>query len=316
MQNKKEYIEEYININGIKEYLLHYPAGKDKPVLLYLHGGPGLSEAYFAYLLNDKIGGLCTFATYDQRGAGKTLACNKKVNMGLENFLQDLHETVLYLKKQYNKDRIILLGHSWGSVLGAFYVQKHPELIIKYVGIGQAVDMFESEKIACNAVKQELTKNGSRCGLLKLKKIGEYPQKPFDKKNQKKLVALQKLKQKCGFVFNPKTSLLKLVRESPVFKLKDFFYTVKGQKENRFLFKQVMEEFNLFNENINYQMPVYYIFGEKDYITPLSLGKSYFNKISAPKKKLFVMPNVSHNPLLEKPKEFANILREILDDKV
>ena len=76
---KKEFEEEYVAVNGIEHFLLHYPKAPDAPVLLYLHGGPGSIESLFAYQLDEAWGYMFTQVHWDQRGAGKTLSRNKKL---------------------------------------------------------------------------------------------------------------------------------------------------------------------------------------------------------------------------------------------
>ena len=70
--------EEYVAVNGIEHFLLHYPKASGVPVLLYLHGGPGSVESLFAYELDEVWGDMLTQVHWDQRGAGKTLRRNKK----------------------------------------------------------------------------------------------------------------------------------------------------------------------------------------------------------------------------------------------
>jgi pimeloyl-ACP methyl ester carboxylesterase len=41
----------------------------------------------------------------------------------------------------FSKEKLYLVGHSWGSVLGLFFIQRYPELVEKYVGCGQVVNM-------------------------------------------------------------------------------------------------------------------------------------------------------------------------------
>ena len=90
-----DYREEYVTINGIPQYLLHYPQ-ENKPVLLFLHGGPGAAEHLMAYKLNPYFSEIVTQVHWDQRGAGKTLLKNKQngSSQSLEQMMEDLHQVV------------------------------------------------------------------------------------------------------------------------------------------------------------------------------------------------------------------------------
>ncbi len=99
-KTEKNYKEEYITINGTKQYLLHYPFKKEAPVLLFIHGGPGQSETMMAYILEEYKTRNYNIVYYDQRGAGKTFLKNKKAKPDTELLKQDLLEIVQYLKKR------------------------------------------------------------------------------------------------------------------------------------------------------------------------------------------------------------------------
>ncbi len=67
--------------------------------------------------------------------------------MSAERVLQDVHEVTAYLKQQFNKEKIILIGHSWGTVLGTMAVQTYPEDYSAYIGIAQTVNMVDNERV-------------------------------------------------------------------------------------------------------------------------------------------------------------------------
>ena len=72
---EKDYSEEYIKINGIFQYFLHYDFSQ-KDTVIFLHGGPGESKANFAYHFAPYFN-FCNVVYYDQRGTGKTQLKNK-----------------------------------------------------------------------------------------------------------------------------------------------------------------------------------------------------------------------------------------------
>jgi pimeloyl-ACP methyl ester carboxylesterase len=44
------------------------------------------------------------------------------------------------LRESLHKERILLVGHSWGSLLGVFMVKERPDLFDAFVGTGQVSD--------------------------------------------------------------------------------------------------------------------------------------------------------------------------------
>ncbi len=108
-----------------------------------------------------------------------------------------------YLKKKYNKEKIVILGHSWGSVLGTLFVLKYPQEVLYYIGAGQVIDIVENEKIGYEKVRELIIKAGNKKDLDSLEKIGVYPEKNYEKPMIKKLQRIRILqgKYKVGMNF-------------------------------------------------------------------------------------------------------------------
>lgn len=147
MKKKENYLSEYVKINGIDQFLLHYNSTDPaSAVLLFIHGGPGLAESTFSYAFQKGLCDLYTVVYWDQRGAGKTLTKNKNLYPTIEESLDDLQQVVNYLKAKYSKEKVVILGHSFGSLLGALFALRHPEDVICYIGAGQFISIIENEK--------------------------------------------------------------------------------------------------------------------------------------------------------------------------
>ncbi len=311
MKKQKDFFSEYVMINGIEQYLLHYSTNGELPVILFLHGGPGMSESTFAYAFQNDLSNLFSVVHWDQRGAGKTLTKSKRNNNypSVDELLDDLFEIVNYLKKKYNKDKIVVLGHSWGSVLGTLFVLKHPQEVLYYIGAGQVIDIVENEKIGYEKVKELIVETGNKKDLDSLEKIGVYPEKNYNKTMIKKIQRIRILqgKYKIGMDFIP---IIKTLLKSPIFRLSDIFSLFKGMNNNKklwdFLFKH-----SLYEESRDYKIPVFYILGDRDYQAPNTIANCYFDSINAPNKKMFFINDAGHFMMLDKPKLFANTLAEI-----
>lgn len=303
--------EAYIAVNGIEHFLLHYPKAPGTPVLLYLHGGPGSFESLFAYELDEGWGDMFTHVHWDQRGAGKTLRRNKKAGVpeSVEQMLEDLHGIVSYLQQKYQVDKIVILGHSWGSLLGSLYVLQYPENVLAYIGVGQVVSMMENERTAYRETLETVRKAGNQKQIRAIEKMGEYP--PDDPELLLKLLPqLRKIQKACGD--GPSSGsgmgeMIKNIRRSPSFQWGDMISFLRTMQVNHQLYLRMLP-FDLRDSPASYQVPVHYILGEADDITPTSLGISYYNTIDAPLKTLTVIPGAGHNPMYERPDEFTAAL--------
>jgi pimeloyl-ACP methyl ester carboxylesterase len=228
----KDYIEEYVDINGIKQYFLHYPCESDY-VLLCLHGGPGQTEAQFAYYSKDERL-KCNVVYYDQRGAGRTQLRNKTKpgDITTDRLMEDLKETILYLKKKYNTEKIILLGHSWGSVLGTLYVKKNPTDVICYIGTGQVIDIKKGEKVAYDKLEQVIREAKNSKDLKAFSRYEGYPYNVSEESFTKTISGFRKLQGKYGLAADMKPAI-KIFYKSPVFHVKDLYALLASLKANK-----------------------------------------------------------------------------------
>lgn len=304
--------EEYVAVNGIDHFLLHYPKAFVAPVLLYLHGGPGSIESLFAYELDEKWGDMFTHVHWDQRGAGKTLRRNKKIGMPetVDQMLDDLHGIIGHLQRKYQIDKIVILGHSWGSLLGSLYALKHPENILAYIGVGQVISMLENERTAYQELLEKAREAGNRKHIQALVKMGDYP--PNDPELLLKL--LPKIRKIQRAYENGSVSdlgeMIKTLWRSPSFQWSDLLSFMRIMQVNHPLHLQMLS-FNLKDSCPQYKVPIHYILGELDTITPTSLSKAYYETIDAPYKTITVIPGAGHNPMHERPEEFADALRTV-----
>ncbi|GCE10174.1 alpha/beta hydrolase [Tengunoibacter tsumagoiensis] len=308
-------VEEYVLINGIHQYLFHSGTIDENPVLLFLHGGPGSAASLFAHAFQDRWEELFTVVHWDQRGTGKTLTKNPESYPTLEVLLQDILEIVHYLKSRYHKQKIVLLGHSWGSVLGSLFVQNHPEEVEYYIGVGQVINKLASERLIYAKVKEAIVQANDQRDLKKLEALGDYPGEQSDPQWLKKSLQLRKLQGKYHLTMKSNVSPLKTLWASPLFRFSDLSALVKGNKAN----KEIMDLLGSFDLNaapIDYKVPLYYIAGEQDWQTPLALVQDYVQRINAPEKKIYIIPNAGHMTMIDQLALFLNSLRDIKNSQL
>lgn len=147
----------YVNINGQDQYV--FIRGKDinNPIILHLHGGPANPDAFFTYEFAQEITDEFTYVSWDQRDCGRTYYKNKHIDPENESTdfgqaIKDVDELVNYLCKRFKENKIVIMGHSYGSLLGASYVAKYPERVERYIGIGQSISIKDTQKMNYNEV--------------------------------------------------------------------------------------------------------------------------------------------------------------------
>jgi pimeloyl-ACP methyl ester carboxylesterase len=303
-------IDEYVSINGISQYLFHSGTKYDNPVMLFLHGGPGSVESLFAYAFQEKWEDIFTVVHWDQRGSGKTLTKNPDKYPTFDLMIKDLFEIIQYLKRKYNKQKIIILGHSWGSVLGSTFVKQYPEEVDYYIGVGQFVGFLENECVGYEKAKKLILEANHKKILKKLEALGDYPGDKHDPKFWEKLSKLRKIQGNYNLAVKVDLSLFITLFKSPIFKFSDFSALIKGFKANEKIL-EFLVDFDLKTEPAEYKVPIYYILGENDWQTPYVLAQEYFNRINAPYKNLYLIPNAGHMTMLDQPQLFFEALLKI-----
>jgi len=310
MSRGRIYTQEYVTIKGIEQYFLHYPAAPDKEVMLVIHGGPGQSEAQFAYYVEPETPEF-TSVYYDQRGAGKTLRKNPTKGQDVTplQLMADLRETVRYIKEKYQKERIIISGHSWGSVLGLLYTQQHPEDVLFYIGVGQVIDLMKSEKETFHHLL-ELTKENP-ADHQKLSRLGDYPSNVSTVQDYDRAAkVIVKLKKKYGLWLDEQ-KIKDIFSKSPIFKLTDVLAMMKAKKLSR----HIMEFLLTFSAEslTDFQVPVYFIHGTKDYQVTVAPLEEYLKTIHAPDLALFLVPDAGHFVSVDNRDEVLSVSREIFE---
>ena len=300
----------YIDVNGTKQWIHIYGEDKENPVLLYLHGGPGASTSYIDYAFTRKWADVYTVVTWDQRNCGKSYDDKQKdISLTKNLFLQDGKEVTEFILKYLSKEKITILGHSWGSMYGANLVLAYPEYYECFIGVGQLVDSLENEK----AFKQEalLWAKGDEDTLALVNTLTP------DCMTKEHITARNAIMKKYGYDMMANGSdynLFMTVLCNPNYSITDWIQYVKRDMGAYFDFF-TSEEFLLFSliGRYDYQVPFYNVNGDKDYQTNYKLAQTYFEKVHAPYKQLFIMENMTHGLLESDSEGFSKILHRIVE---
>jgi pimeloyl-ACP methyl ester carboxylesterase len=283
----------YVKIGGIDQWIQIRGQDRNNPVLLCLHGGPGGTWIpYTALFLGWEKD--FTVVLWDQRGAGKTLESTGDsiaATMTVDRMAQDGIEVAEYLRNYLHKDKIVLLGHSWGSILGIHMAKQRPELFSAYVGTGQVSDMAKSMRMGYEYAldKARAAKDNDAVREIEgigpppfdnMRKVGVY----FTRLGQYEVESKEEHLLKMGPFFPP-----------PNFSLWDEVERVRGflQVPTYATYREMMST-NLSTFATEFQLPIYFFQGTEDQRTPYTLAKEYFDRIQAPRKEFVALPGGGH----------------------
>lgn len=304
--------EEFVaEINGINQYFYARGQNKKNPIILFIHGGPGSPVTPMIYTYQKGLESEYTVVNWDQRNAGKTYFLNKDkadevtASLSVEQSVNDILGAVNLLKDKYNNE-IIIMGHSWGSTIGTIFASRYPNMIKAYVGIGQNVSINDGEKLIAEETMKvisekdkdkysELVKDENNINLgsenFNAKKFSEH----------RKISGSYLMKDTMGDMEFVKTTLL-----SPYYSLSDIRWFLM---DNLKLQKSLLKELGTIDLRKNYtefKVPMIYIAGDKDWITPYPLVEEYYNQINAPQKELIFIKNAGHTPMMDNSKAFCD----------
>lgn len=300
----------FLDINGYKQGMFIKGENLDNPIILFLHGGMPvyfLTEKYPTHLEDN-----FTIVWWERRNCGISYNSNySKDTTTLEQLVDDTIVLTKYLLERFGKEKIYLMGHSGGTFLGIYVIDKAPELYAAYIGISQMSNQFLSEKIACEYMLKQYEE-------MKNQKMVNYFQSiSFD--NQKKIpekyikmrdAAMHELG--IGTMRNMRNIVTDLFLPSLNFSeytLSEKFYFWYGKSKSGI--SQNWEEMirtNLMDTKVDFKIPVYLFHGIYDYTCSYELAKEYFIKINAPIKGFYTFNQSAHSPLFEEPEKTNRIL--------
>jgi proline iminopeptidase len=301
---------ENVRLGGVDQWVQIRGDDRTKPILLFLHSGPGFPEMPFSHV-NAPLEKEFVVVQWDQRGAGKSYSSSIPENsMTIEQFISDTHELAQLLLKRFGRSKLYLVAHSWGSMVGALTVAKYPELFDAYVGISQAANAPESERIMYRFALETATRQGNEKATTELKRIGLPPYKSFaDYRTMKGWVHHFR---DAGYSEISPWKFARLALASPAYSWGDLLRLVLGM---RFSFSHLWQEAfyrtDLFKQAPKLDVPVYFFLGRHDRTVTASaaLAERYFKDLEAPKgKHLIWFERSGHWPPLEEPEKFRAAL--------
>lgn len=302
-----------VNINGQKQWLYIRGKNLNNPVMLYVDGGPGKPSTPWLHLIQLELEKHVTIIHWEQRGSGKSYNPNiPPETMNIAQFVDDGAAVIDWIRNKLDADKIYIMGHSWGSMLGLLLTQKFPEKITAYIGTGQAVSLPAGHSLAYQTILNHARQNADTKTVTTLERIG---QPPYAKHQQKQYEELFWLMVKNGCELHGKSSYNSFyadIYSTPLYSLSDHMKWFNG---NQFSTKHMLDEL----QNLDMRqavpevkVPVYILHGRHDCNASATLAEAYFNQLKAPTKQFIWFENSAHSPNMEQPKKFQQAVINII----
>lgn len=290
--------ESFVTIGGIPQWITIKGGDRDNPVLLLLHGGPAVTFTPNADAMFQGWDKDFTLVEWDQRGAGRTFTRNGgetiAPTMTLDRMVDDGIEVARYAAAHLGKKKVIVMGASWGSILGVHMIHARPDLFYAYVGPAQIVNAEKNAALVYARVLKMARDAGDDASVTAFEKIGPPPWHRFAD-----LEAYQKVEQ----VYQRK-----LAPRPPEYAVSPAYASAKERADWNKAVEMSGKHF--FGEKLDgplaatdlpalgmtLKVPVFVIQGEYDMTALPELARDYVERLKAPAKDFFLLPRAGHAP--------------------
>jgi pimeloyl-ACP methyl ester carboxylesterase len=300
--------QRFVRIGGIEQWILIAGDSRANPVLLMVHGGPGIPqwpdaarfkpwEKYFTVVL------------WDQRGTGHTFGRYgaHTVDVTLQQIANDGVDLSRYLCRTLGKKKIVLLGHSWGSLVGVHMVQQAPQLFAAYVGTGQMADFRADALIQYRLILAKARRTGAVTELKTLRALG-----PADPANGQQYSAYRKYlptvmaPSDLAYLKAQKLDAPALAAAYP----KEGPDVAAGASFSRPLLWPYVVKADLPDTAATIDTAFFVIQGQDDVLAATQQAVNYFHVVKAPYKKLTIVQHAGHFAIVTAPGAFFDTLIE------
>ncbi len=295
---------EEVELGGVNQWVLVRGCDSSNPVLLFLHGGPGMPAMPLHHDFGRELERDFVVVHWDQRGAGKSYGKSVPVeSMNALRIMEDARELIELLRERHGAGKIYLVGHSWGSYLGLLLANESPALFRAYVAVGQFTDLARQRSLADLFIVREAGNRGIQGTVAELGGQGDF--------------ARRKLLFDFGAVVrgeNGYDGLLRKAWHAPEYGFRDALSIKAGLEFSSDHMRYNAAAEPLTEKVTSLRIPVYFFQGRYDYVAPGELVEEYLEKLRAPAKRLVWFESSAHYPFLEEPGKFALEMKKVLKE--
>lgn len=297
---------ELVQVNDKEQGIVVRGRDREAPVVLWLAGGPGGSEIgwtrdYLAELEEDVV-----MVNWDQPGVGLSYGATDWDRVTVEDFVTDTIAMSEYLADRFHKERIILVGHSWGSIIGLMAADRRPDLYSAYVGVAQQVNNRENDLYGYEMVLERATDSGKRDVVKRLTEMGPPPYSREEGKNY--LYLFQKVHVYSRHPApEPSFGAMLFPKE---YNLRNSINLIRGLLKGVSNVYPQLADLDFEKQIPSVELPVYFFTGRYDETCVQYIARRYYENLDAPHKEFVWFENSGHNLPYHEPERFVREFRE------
>lgn len=294
---------EQLNVDGAKLYLEIRGTDARAPILVWLHGGPGGAERPLFRFFNSGLERHFLVVYYDQRGAGLSFDSGASAaSLTIARHLADLDRLIEHLRSRYRQNQLLLIGHSWGTVLGMLYARDHPDKIIGLIAVAPVVSFLEQRQREFAWDIEEAKRREDVEALRELRDIGPPPYP-----SPAPMLRLQRVTERFnGVEFHPRSHWPIVVEglfKGLVGPL-ELYRIIQGNHRSLEVMHQELQAFDMRREVLELRTPTFVFLGRHDRHVDARLANEYFDSLRAPTKEIVWFEDSAHDIPFEEPELF------------
>ncbi len=305
---------EPVTINDSKQWILCRSRKEGAPIVLFVHGGPGYPQMWFSRAFDKDLINHFTVVHWDQRSAGKSYERRAPLaSYKLQQIAQDGVSVAEYLCQKFATKQIILVGHSWGTMVGSAMVNLRPDLFKAYVSVGTCVDWITSDQRKYDELKKLAAETHDEELFAELLDIRSPPYTSHDQ--MARLADLWINFKGFGGTCKQLTEeqLGEAIIQSTEYSDAEIERALDALRRVMDVMAPDLVKYNALKEVPKIPVPVVFVQGTDDNNTPTDLARSYFDKLEAPKGKTWVeFKDSAHMPMYEEPEKFIEVLSRLI----
>lgn len=296
----------YVELGRVEQWITIRGEDRNNPVVLFLHGGPGDATNPWGYAGFRPWLKHFTVVQWDQRGAGRTLGKNGSSlapTITIDRMVQDGVELAELLRASLRKEKVILVGHSWGSILGVFMAKARPDLFYAFVGTAQVADSAQNYVVAHAELLRKAKSIGEERAVRELEEVGPPPY--ADGRGYGVQRRWSNLFEGADMFIK---SMFGLALSAPGYTLRDVNEWIDGQVLSAERLVPQTRALGSKELGGDFALPVFVIQGAEDFTTPTSLAETFVNSIRAPQKAFVSIEGGGHFVVFMKSDAFLKEL--------
>lgn len=303
----------HVSINGVQQGMFIKGTDPDNPVLLFLHGGAAMPEYFLTQNYPTGLERYLTVCWWERRGAGLSYSPNiPPETMTIEQSISDTIEVTKYLRERFHKDKILLMAHSGGSLIGIQAAARSPELYLAYIGVGQMTYQLKSERLSYEYMLQRYKEIGNRRIVRQLEAGPPEMTLPLPASYMKvRDTAMHGLG--VGTTRDMKSVVTGVFLASWLcrdYTLGEKLSIWRGKFSSDKILWDKMLATDLTKQLLKIDLPVYFFHGKYDYTVSYSGAEAYIDQLVAPLKGFYTFEESAHSPMFEEPAKIKQIIQQ------